>query len=191
MTTSADCGTPDGEIVRRVLAGDRESFRLLVRRHELVVRSFLASQLYRLDDVDDLAQETFVAAFKSLPAFNPEQAFGPWLRGVARHLLHSHFRSKVRQDNALQSFRLLASRVVADELEAVFAHESSTQIELLLQCIDKLPERMTHVVRAGLKGLRSSVIAEELSTTVSAVYNLQYRANQILRRCVEERISHE
>ena len=48
--------------IDEVLAGHRDAFRHIVRAHGLAVRGFIGSQLYHLDDVDDLAQDVFLAA---------------------------------------------------------------------------------------------------------------------------------
>ena len=61
-----------------------------------------------------------------------------------------------------------------------------TLIERLLRCIAELPERLRRVVRAGLDGDKPAEVAQALSTTVGAVYNLHYRANQLLRACLEK-----
>ena len=53
-------------------------------------------------------------------------------------------------------------------------------------CIAQLPERLRRVVRAGLDGERPAELAEEMSTTVGAIYNLHYRANQLLRECLKK-----
>jgi RNA polymerase sigma-70 factor, ECF subfamily len=48
--------------VAEVLRGNRDAFRLIVRAYGLPLRSYLASQVHHLDDVDDLAREVFLAA---------------------------------------------------------------------------------------------------------------------------------
>ena len=58
----------------------------------------------------------------------------------------------------------------------------------MLRCINRLPEKLRRVVRAGLEGDKPSALAEELVTTVGAVYNLHYRANQLLRTCVQKEL---
>lgn len=73
-----DVGT-DEALVRRCQAGDRAAFDDLVRRHE--------RQIYRLcyrfvgnhEDASELAQDTFVRAYKALPGFKAEAAFATWL----------------------------------------------------------------------------------------------------------------
>src|ERR1700722_1412384 len=91
--------------VAETLRGNRDAFRLIVRAYSLQLRSYVASQVHHLDDVDDLAQEVFLAALKSLPTFRRGDDFGAWLRGIARNKLLVYFRTQARRSQALQRFR--------------------------------------------------------------------------------------
>ena len=138
-----------------------------------------------MDDVNDLAQEIFLIAFRKLDQFETCGDFGAWLGGIARHELLMHFRAAGRRNAAIARFREEVAGVIERDLESECDSESRQGIEALLRCISKLPERMRHVVRSGLDGMKAAIVAGELSTTVGAVYNLQYRANALLRECVK------
>jgi RNA polymerase sigma-70 factor (ECF subfamily) len=180
---------PDPSLIQRILQGERDLYLHLVRQHELMLRAYIASQLYNLQDVDDLAQETFIAAFKDLAAFRPETDFGAWLRGIARNRLLTHFRTLKRRDSALDRFREEVSRITDRQLERTFASDTQEPHARLLHCIARLPEKLRRIVHAGLEGLKPSSLAEELHTTVAAVYQLHYRANQHLRECLKKDLS--
>ena len=175
---------PVESAVRRVLQGDRDAFFTLVDAYGLSVRSYVAAQVYRMDVVDDLVQETFIAAYRNLASFRSGQPFGAWLRGIARNKLLMHYRGDARRRAAMDSFHAETLAAVADELEAAVADDTPARMEALLGCIARLPDRMRRIVRAGLDGLRAGVLAAEFNTTPGAVYNLQYRANQLLRECL-------
>jgi RNA polymerase sigma-70 factor, ECF subfamily len=168
-----------------VARGRTEAFGQLVRCYALPLRSYLASQVYHLDDVDDLAQEVFLAAFRSLATFRRGDDFGAWLRGIARNKLLVYFRTQARRGLALQRFRGELAALVADDLEGATASDRAETIERLLRCIAELPERLRQVVRAGLDGDKPAEVAKALSTTVGVVYNLHYRANRLLRECLQ------
>ena len=68
---------------------------------------------------------------------------------------------------------------------------SEKELQAMLQCISKLPERMRHVVRSLLDGSRSTALAGELGTSTAAIYQLQYRALGILRECIVKEVSHD
>ena len=84
--------------IAEVLQGNRDAFRRLVEAYALPLRSYLASQIYRIDDVDDLAQEVFIAAYRTLHKFHAEQDFAAWLRGIARNEVLMYFRRRSRRE---------------------------------------------------------------------------------------------
>jgi RNA polymerase sigma-70 factor (ECF subfamily) len=177
-----------GAILDEVARGRTEAFGQIVRAYALPLRSYLASQVYRLDDVDDLAQEVFLAALRNFRTFRRGDDFGAWLRGIARNKLLIFFRTQARRSQALQRFRDEVTELIQDDLECAAASDRAELIEQLLRCIAKLPERLRRVVRAGLDGDKPAEIAKELSTTVGVVYNLHCRANQLLRECLQQGI---
>jgi RNA polymerase sigma-70 factor (ECF subfamily) len=175
-----------GTILDEVMRGRTEAFGQIVRKYALPLRSYLASQVHHLDDVDDLAQEVFLAALESLPTFRRGDDFGAWLRGIARNKLLVYFRSQSRRSQALQRFRDEVTALTEGELESAAAADRAETIERLLRCIAQLPERLRRVVRAGLDGDRPAELARALSTTVGVIYNLHHRANQLLRECLRK-----
>ncbi|WP_165065413.1 sigma-70 family RNA polymerase sigma factor [Paludisphaera rhizosphaerae] len=177
------------EVIDQVLRGHRDAFRFIVRSYSLPIRAYIASRLRRADDVDDLTQEVFIAAFRDLAQYHPGGDFGAWVRGIARHKLNDYFRSTTRRTQAHERFRLDLASSVETELDAAATCEPSDSIEALLRCISRLPEKLRRVVKSGLDGDKPASLAEELATTVGAVYNLHYRANQVLRDCVKKELS--
>jgi len=170
---------------KRWPGGHREAFYRIVRLYALPLRAYLASRVYHRDDADDLAQEVFLAALRSLSRFRPGDDFWAWLRGIARNKLLNHFRSAARREDALERFREEVLQAADAEMEEEASRDRSDRIEALLRCIALLPDRMRHVVRAGLEGERPARLAEALQTSVGAIYTLHYRAGRLLRECME------
>jgi RNA polymerase sigma factor (sigma-70 family) len=86
---------PDSELIARVLgADDRAAFGELVARHQSPVRRFLR---HLLDgdaaQADDLAQETFIRAYRGLGQFRGQSSFSTWVLGIA----HNQFRNARRR----------------------------------------------------------------------------------------------
>jgi RNA polymerase sigma-70 factor (ECF subfamily) len=175
-------------ILDEVARGRTEAFGRVVREYALPLRSYLASQVHRLDDVDDLAQEVFLAALESLPTFRRGDDFGAWLRGIARNKLLVYFRTQSRRSRALQRFRDEVMALIAGDLEGAAVNDRAETIERLLRCVAQLPERLRRVVRAGLDGDKPAELAAALSTTVGVIYNLHHRANQLLRECLQREV---
>jgi RNA polymerase sigma-70 factor (ECF subfamily) len=88
-------GPPDHELVARVLArDDRHAFATLVRRHQASVRGLLR-RLTAGDHAlaDDLAQETFLRAYRALGAFRGEAELSSWLLRIAHRAFLSDARA--------------------------------------------------------------------------------------------------
>ena len=171
-------------LLDRIGRGETDLYLQVVRRFELMLRGYLAGQLYNLAEADDLAQEVFIAAWRDLAGFRRGEDFGAWLRGIARHRLLTHFRSQQRRANAVERFQAEVARIAEQELDTAAQNDESGRFDRLLHCISRLPEKLRRVVHAGLDGARPAALAGELRTTVPAIYQLHYRANQLLRECM-------
>jgi len=84
------------KLAERAQAGCRESFEQLVSRYEQPIFNFLRQFTRNHHDAEDLTQETFVKAYRSLERYRPSLSFAPWLFTIARRTAASHFRSAVR-----------------------------------------------------------------------------------------------
>jgi RNA polymerase sigma-70 factor, ECF subfamily len=168
-----------GDIIERVLAGQADAFLEILSRYEDGVRAFVASKVNLADDVQDVTQDIFIAAFQRLHSFDRSREFKAWLNGIARHKIMNYWRSVGRRRAAMQRLQVEADLLYASEWAML--SERKEMVDTLHRCIDKLPERSRRVVQAGLDGRPVEELANEYRTSVAAVYNLQYRANKKLR----------
>jgi RNA polymerase sigma-70 factor (ECF subfamily) len=175
-------------VIDAVLEGKHDAFLRIMRAFGLPLRSYIAGHVFHLDDIDDLAQDVFFIAFKNLREFRRGDDFGAWLRGIARKKMYEYFRKSSRRHKAMARFREEVARVLESDLEQAVSDDHAESIEVLLGCIARLPERLRRVVRAGLDGDKPADLAGELETTVGAVYRLHYRANLLLRDCMQKEL---
>lgn len=178
------------ETIDAALRTSPDAFLAIVRAYGPSLRAYLSSQMFHLDDVDDVAQETFIAAYRSLNTFRREQDFGAWLRGIARNKLLRYFEQTSRRSVQMETFRREAASLLDQELDEAAAGAKTEQFQAMLSCIAKLPERMRHIVRSLLDGGKAPALAEELQTSTGAIYQLQYRALGILRECITREVVH-
>ena len=77
--------------------GSEKAFRKIVIDHQQSVRVFLSRFVHCSQQVDDLAQEVFIAAFKQLQQFRHESQLSTWLLGIARNKALSFLRAELRR----------------------------------------------------------------------------------------------
>src|SRR4030095_5179192 len=69
--------------IARSQDGDHQAFESLVKEHQTMIYSLCYRMTGSMTDAEDLAQETFVAAFRNLNAFRGESKFSSWLYRIA------------------------------------------------------------------------------------------------------------
>ena len=84
MTAGIDDGE-DVQLAARAQMGDRPAFERLVRRYQDRVFRFILRMVGIRDEAMDLAQETFLKAYRALPGWRPEARFSTWLFQIARN----------------------------------------------------------------------------------------------------------
>lgn len=88
---------PDAELVARVVAtDDAHAFEQLVRRHQSTVRRLLRAMSTDESIVDDVAQDAFLRAYRSIGSFRREAQFSTWLMSIAYNELRSALRRQAR-----------------------------------------------------------------------------------------------
>ncbi|HTV61296.1 MAG TPA: sigma-70 family RNA polymerase sigma factor, partial [Verrucomicrobiae bacterium] len=95
MTPAAVSG--DAELVNASLAGNREAFGQIVARYQSLVCSLAYSATGSLSQSEDLAQETFLAAWKHLADLREPAKLRAWLCGIARNLVNNFLRARGRE----------------------------------------------------------------------------------------------
>src|SRR4051794_37245215 len=121
-----------------VLRGDADAFLGVIRAYGPGLRAFLSSQLFQLDAVDDVAQETFIAAYRSLHSFRRGDDFGAWLRGIGRNKLKRYFEQTSRRADVLENFRRESRALLESEFEEAAGQTRGEHLQAMLGCIGKL-----------------------------------------------------
>jgi RNA polymerase sigma-70 factor (ECF subfamily) len=193
-TPSGD-GPPDSALVARALSGnDRHAFAVLVRRHQSSVRALLR-RLTNGDDAlaDDLAQETFVQAWRKLDQFRGDARFGTWLYRIGYNTFLMHARSR-KPEESLDELEAAASLAADDEdsdhapgqtrspdeaaadmemdLKRAMARLSPAERAALVQCyyLDRSHEEAAYVLDCPVGTVKSHVLRakQKLKLTLQA-----------------------
>ncbi len=176
---------PDLELVRGSQRGDEAAFAELVRRHQQPVFRFCVRILKNAEDAEDIAQETFVQAYRNIGRFRPKAKFSTWLFTIARNLSLNLIRDEKRGrrimvsvDDENAGVNLVADAARRPDRQAAGGETS----ELVRAAIDKLmPAHKTIIVLRDLEGLSYDEIAEVMKCRAGTVKSRLSRARQHLK----------
>ena len=174
----------DGFLIRQTLAGNPNAFRMVVVRYQRPLFRFLGGFGLGQAVAEDLAQETFLRAFRNLAGYDAGKAkFSSWLFTIAKHLA---LNEKARASHRASHVEVSAIETeVAGQDVAQGAHEafeSAHRRTRVQQALQRLPEILrSAVVLAYLKELSMDEIATVEGCSVGAVKLRIFRGKQLLR----------
>lgn len=165
----------DREIVRRVLAGQTDEFRVLVDRHQASIFRFAAGLLGNREEAEDVTQEAFLAAFANLSGYaSSRAAFSTWLFTIARNRCTNLL--KQRRPIALNGLESIADVASADPM---IGQELSQQLDRALAALPE--EQRSAFVLAEIEELPYDEIARIEQTSLGTVKSRIHRAKQRLQ----------
>ena len=163
----------DRVLAARCLAGEQLAMRELVERHQSMVLGLCIRMLCHRQDAEDVVQETFVRALKSLERWDPERRFEPWLLTIAAN--------RCRTALAKRRAATLDQRSLADELPARADHQPALgqlaeEVELALAEIRDDYRQAFELFHTD--ELAYAEIAEVLDVPLGTVKTWVHRARQ-------------
>lgn len=171
----------DSELVQHARGGDDEAFRLLVERHSRAIYRAAARVTGNAADADDVVQETFLRAYRSLGKFDSRAAFATWLHRIAVNcaldLIDSRKRREGRVD-AEHDLALLPSSAASPD-RVVLGSEMQRAVAAAMATLTG-NERTAFVLR-HFEGMPLEEIGQVLGTRLNATKNTVFRAVRKLR----------
>ena len=166
----------DGELVEEALAGSEHAFRELVRRYERGVFGVIVRVVRDPSRAEELAQDTFVKAFRALHTYDPTRKFPSWLLTIAHHTAIDEVRKHVPETSDLDP-------QMADHRQPT-PHQSAERAELsavLRTAIGRLrPEYRELVALKYEQELEYDEIVEITGMPVGTVKSSLHRARKEL-----------
>jgi RNA polymerase sigma-70 factor (ECF subfamily) len=181
-TTAADetRQPADADLVQRCLGGDPEAFQALAARYYRPVAGFLFKRVRRTDVVEDLAQDTFLEALRSLQAGRRPEHFSSWLFGIAHNCSGKWLRRKrplLFAPDDPPGRTAVAPPSLLEEQE-----EQRRRLSALEAGLAELPEETRRLLEAKHhQGKTCEQIAAETGRPVGTVKSLLSRAYKALR----------
>lgn len=183
----------DAEIIDRVVGGDTNAFETLLLRYSVFVHQVVARHVPR-DRVDEVAQDVFVSAYRTLASYRGKSGFGKWLHRIAARRCCDFWRERSRESE------IPFSQLTDDQerwLDVLTAAESSGSFEdstareeareVLEFAMGRLsPENRTALTLLYLDGVSTREAAELLGWNSVLLRVRVHRAKQQLRKVIGE-----
>lgn len=188
--------TTESELIERIKNGEKELFEILIRRNNPFLYKAGMSYGYRHEDVEDLMQETFIAAYINLGKFEGRSSFRTWItRIMLNHCYQKSQKSSFKNEKPVEQISndklipMFEQSQSSNSFKNVLNKELKTIIGDALVSIP-LEYRMVFSLRE-ISGMSTAETAEVLSITETNVKVRLNRAKTMLREKVERMYSPE
>ena len=176
----------DLAIVKRVQAGDDAAFNLLVRKYQHKVVNLVARYVYDSGDVEDVAQEVFVKAYRAIGGFRGDSAFYTWLYRIAINTAKNHLVAQSRRppqtDVDAQDAELIEAGRNLREMETPESSLLSQELaQRVTSAVRELPEELrTAITLREMEGLSYEEIATVMDCPIGTVRSRIFRAREAI-----------
>jgi RNA polymerase sigma-70 factor (ECF subfamily) len=193
----SDSAQVDRQLVERVQKGDKRAFDLLVLKYQHRILSLISRYIRDVDEVQDVAQEAFVKAYRALPNFRGDSQFYTWMYRIAINTAKNHLVALQRRppgvdidiedaehfdgDSPLKDIENPENRLFGDELNRV-----------VQEAIGALPPDLrTAVTLREFEGLSYEDIATVMECPVGTVRSRIFRARESIDKYVKAQMNGE
>jgi RNA polymerase sigma-70 factor (ECF subfamily) len=177
----------DQQLVERVQRGDKAAFDLLVSKYQRKIFRLLSRLIRDSTEIEDVAQEAFIKAYRALPNFRGESAFYTWLYRIAINTAKNYLVSLGRRAPTTTEADIEDAETFddGDHLRDLNTPDSmllTKQVaEAVNRAIDQLPEDLrTAIVLRELEGLSYEEIAESMRCPIGTVRSRIFRAREAI-----------
>ncbi len=180
LTSEAD--PVERDLLRKAAGGNLFAFEEIVRRYQKRVYAVALRIVRRHDVADDVAQDTFIRAWRALASFDLARPFGPWICRIAANLAVNHVRSPRAREEGLPEGHDQGPAPAADALERVLDAEAQAVLGRALLALPA-EQRTVFVLRVN-EELSYKEIAESLELSIGTVMSRLSRAREKLREAL-------
>jgi len=177
----------DQQLVERAQRGDKHAFGLLVSKYQRKLARLLSRLIRDPAEVEDVAQEAFIKAYRALPSFRGDSAFYTWLYRIGINTAKNYLVSQGRRAPTTTEFDSEEAETFeeGDQLRDINTPErmlQSKQIgETVNSAMDALPEELrTAIVLREIEGLSYEEIASIMECPIGTVRSRIFRAREAI-----------
>jgi len=177
----------DHQLVERVREGDKRAYGLLVEKYRRKIIRLLSRMVRDPDDLEDIAQETFIKAYRALPQFRGDAAFYTWLYRIAVNTAKNFLvaRGKAMRtvsEQAVNDDDEPDDRLVAQDIGTPESELLSKQVAIAVnEAVDSLPEELRQAITLReMEGMSYEEIAEYMACPIGTVRSRIFRAREAI-----------
>ncbi len=190
----------EDKIIEQILQGDVNAFRVLIERYQSMVFA-VVGRVVPAADVEEVAHEVFIRAFKSLRSFRGDSPFRFWLTGIATRTAVQYWRSRSRTDRIMPESSLTSTEAgsvletissdhaVQDFLENDSAAGVAEVVQRALRTLSSDDQTLLSLLY--FEDLPMREVAKVMKLSAANVAVRSFRAKQRLKRAVESLLSSE
>lgn len=181
----------DQDLVRRVQLGDKSAFDLLVIKYQHKIVHLVNRYVKDPSEAQDVAQDTFIKAYKALGDFRGDSAFYTWLYRIAINTAKNYLLSRSRRHSdyevEMQDAEQTENALQLRDIETPENQLMNDQIiEVIKSAIEKLPEEMrVAITLREFEGMSYEEIAEAMDCPIGTVRSRIFRA----REAIDEKLN--
>jgi RNA polymerase sigma factor (sigma-70 family) len=185
-------GQPDEEIISRILKGDQNAFSTLVEKYQNYVFTLVLRFTENREDAEEIAQDVFVKAYRSLADFRGDSKFSTWLFTITRTTCLSFLRKKKLDTQSLDNER---TGLQVENRESAFNAnlvEQKSRHTMLTQAISMLSVDDAQVLNLFYKAEQTlEEIGKIMRLDPNTVKVKLHRARQRLKEKMEKHFAYE
>jgi len=182
----------DQTLIKKLNDEDAKAFEAFVLEYQGLVFNTCYSFLNHREDAEDVAQDVFIYAIKSIKTFRGDSSLSTWLYKLSMNKSLDFIRARKRQKRGSGLLRQMdneeMSRLnVSDASQPHVEMENEEKRQILHAAVDRLPDREKQAITLSkFEGLSQEQVAEIMDTTVSSVESLLVRAKKKLRELLTD-----
>lgn len=175
----------DSELVARVQKGDKRAFDLLVLKYQRRIMRLLAHMVRDTDEIEDLAQETFIKAYRAINQFRGDSAFYTWLYRIAINTARNWQARQYRQPQTVEPFENEEGETfeqvenltdISTPASILFSKQVAQTIQDTLKVLPK--ELRTALELREVEGMTYEEIAQAMGCPIGTVRSRIFRARE-------------
>jgi RNA polymerase sigma factor (sigma-70 family) len=181
----------DRTLVKNVLAGDMQAFRLLIHQHERLVAHMIGRIVKKEEEVEELCQDVFMRVHGKLGEFNFQSKLSTWIATIAYRYALNHIRKeKITFSDIPDEEAFTKSFVEVNNPESLA--EEKDQDVFVMKLIDGLPvQYKTILTLYHVQNMSYPEICEITGMPEGTVKNYLFRARNLLKEKVKKYIGKE